>query len=98
MRHVLGSENGPDADIDLVEVRGGAEGFVGRRCPWVRVGPNNGSHSITSSARARIVGDSSIPNILAMRRLILRSNLVGRSKGRSAGFAPFRMRSTCEIK
>jgi hypothetical protein len=26
MRHVLGSENGPDADVDLVEVRGGDEG------------------------------------------------------------------------
>src|SRR6201984_3153351 len=31
MRHVLDSENGPDADVDLVEVRGGDEGFDGRR-------------------------------------------------------------------
>src|ERR1700726_937920 len=30
-RHVLDSENGPDADVDLVEVRGGDEGFDGRR-------------------------------------------------------------------
>src|ERR1700737_3002756 len=55
-------------------------------------------HSITSSARARIFGDSSMPNALAMRRLILRSNLVGRSKGKSPGFAPFRTRSSCEIR
>lgn len=31
MRHVLDSENGPDADVDLVEVRGGDEGFDWRR-------------------------------------------------------------------
>src|ERR1700688_3066793 len=30
-RHVLNSENGPDADVDLVEVRGGDEGVDGRR-------------------------------------------------------------------
>jgi len=30
MRHVLDNENGPDADVDLVEVRGGDEGFDGR--------------------------------------------------------------------
>ena len=29
MRHVLDSENGPDADVDLVEVRGEEEGFDG---------------------------------------------------------------------
>src|ERR1700730_1742831 len=40
-------------------------------------------YSITSSARARVIGDSSIPNALATRRLILRSSLVGRSKGNS---------------
>ncbi len=55
-------------------------------------------HSITWSARTRTIGDSSIPKALAMRRLILRSNLVGRSKGKSLGFVPFRTRSTCEIK
>src|SRR6202795_773698 len=31
MRHVIDSENGPDTDVDLVEVRGGDEGFDGRR-------------------------------------------------------------------
>ena len=66
---------------------------------WV---PNNGDfafvHSITWSARTRTIGDSSILKALAMRRLILRSNLVGRSKGKSLGFVPFRTRSTCEIK
>jgi hypothetical protein len=29
MRHVLDSENGPDADVDLVEVRSEDEGFDG---------------------------------------------------------------------
>jgi hypothetical protein len=29
--HVFDSENGPDTDVDLVEVRGGDEGFDGRR-------------------------------------------------------------------
>ena len=31
MRHVLDGENGPDTDVDLVKVRGGDEGFDGRR-------------------------------------------------------------------
>ena len=29
MRHVLDSENGPDAVVDLVEIRGEDEGFDG---------------------------------------------------------------------
>src|SRR5215831_15249779 len=51
-------------------------------------------HSITSSARSR--SDSGIFSLsaLAVVRLIIRSNLVGCSTGRSAAFAPRRILST----
>ena len=44
-------------------------------------------YSITSSARASSVGGTSGPIAFATIRLTTRSNLVGRSTGRSAGFA-----------
>src|SRR5262249_49086074 len=51
-------------------------------------------HSITSSARASSIGDTSRPIILAVLRLSTVSYLVGVCTGRSAGFSPLRMRST----
>src|SRR5262249_31092218 len=51
-------------------------------------------HSITSSARARSVGGTSRRSALAVVRLITRSNLVGCSTGRLAGFAPRKILST----
>src|SRR5262245_28698094 len=51
-------------------------------------------HSITSSARASSVGEISRPSTLAVVRLMVKSNLVGCSTGRSAGFAPRRILST----
>ena len=51
-------------------------------------------HSITSSARASSVGGISRPSAFAVIRLMTRSNLVGCSTGRSAGFAPRRILST----
>src|SRR5262249_10261201 len=51
-------------------------------------------HSITSSARASSVGGTSRPSVLAVLRLITSSYLVGACTGRSAGFSPFKMRST----
>src|SRR6516225_795590 len=45
-------------------------------------------HSITSSARASSAGRTSRPIALALLRLMINSNLVGCSTGRSAGFAP----------
>src|SRR5262245_47115447 len=51
-------------------------------------------HSITSSARSRRDVGISTPIALAVLRLITNSNLVGCSIGRSAGFAPFAIRST----
>src|SRR5262245_60648165 len=51
-------------------------------------------HSITSSARASNVVDTSRPSTLAVFRLIASWYFVGACTGRSAGFSPFRMRST----
>ena len=53
------------------------------------------SYSITSSARASRVGGIVSPSALAVFRLMTSSNLVGCSTGRSAGFAPRRILSTC---
>src|SRR4249919_211018 len=52
------------------------------------------THSITSSARASRVGGTSRPSTLAVLRLIASSYLIGCWTGKSAGFAPFKMRST----
>src|SRR5262245_41549296 len=51
-------------------------------------------HSITSSARAMSVGGIVSRSALAVVRLMTRSNLVGCSIGRSAGFFPRRILST----
>src|SRR6516165_9987506 len=51
-------------------------------------------HSITSSARASTLAGISMPSAFAVLRLITSSYLVGACTGRSAGFAPLRMRST----
>src|SRR5262245_31962284 len=50
-------------------------------------------HSITSSARASMIGGISRPIALAVLTLITSVNLVGRSIGKSAALAPLRMRS-----
>ena len=51
-------------------------------------------HSITSSARTRIAVGTVMPIALAVLRLMTSSNLVGCWTGRSAGFAPLRIRAT----
>ena len=51
-------------------------------------------YSITSSARASNEWGTSRPSALAVLRLITSSYLVGACTGRSAGFAPLRIRST----
>src|SRR5262249_43236945 len=48
-------------------------------------------YSITSSARSRNPSGRFSPRALAVVRLMMRSNLVGCSTGRSAGFAPRRI-------
>src|SRR6266478_8079581 len=62
--------------------------------PGTGLPPKHGTHSITSSARARSVGGGSRPRALAALRLTTSSNLVGCSMGRSAAFAPLRILST----
>ena len=52
------------------------------------------AHSITSSARASNACGTVTPSARAVIRLTIRSNLVGCSTGRSAGFAPRRILST----
>src|SRR5215831_13568656 len=49
-------------------------------------------HSITSSARASSMGGTSSPSARAVGRLMMKSNLVDCTTGRSVGFSPFRMR------
>src|SRR5262249_41741204 len=51
-------------------------------------------HSITSSARASMIGAISRPIALGVLTLSTSVNLVGRSIGNSAALAPLRMRST----
>src|SRR5207248_1502705 len=49
-------------------------------------------HSMTSSARASNIGGTARPIALAVARLMTSSNLVDCVTGKSAGFAPLRMR------
>ena len=51
-------------------------------------------HSITSSARASSAGGTVSPIALALRKLIMNSNRVGCSMGRSPAFAPLMIFST----
>src|SRR5262245_16852550 len=51
-------------------------------------------HSITSLARASSVGGTVRPSAVAAFALMTNSNFVGCCTGRSAGLAPFRMRTT----
>jgi hypothetical protein len=53
-------------------------------------------YSITSSASAITVGGTVRPSVVAVLRLMANSNLAGACVGRSAGLAPFKMRSTYE--
>jgi len=52
---------------------------------------------MTLSARASTFGGIVRPICLAAFRLIMNSNFVGCSTGRSAGFAPFRILSTYAV-
>ena len=56
--------------------------------------PCQAIYSTNWSARCRIDSGMVRPSAAAVLRLITNSNWVGRSTGRSAGFAPFRIRST----
>jgi hypothetical protein len=56
--------------------------------------PGAFTHSITSLASASNLSGISRPSALAVLRLMIISNLVGTSTGRSAGFVPLRILST----
>src|SRR5262249_15613103 len=49
-------------------------------------------HSMTSSARERSVGGTVRPSIRAVSALMINSNLLACTTGRSAGLVPLRMR------
>ena len=66
--------------------------IVGQTIPGFA--PRTIAHSITSSASESRVGETVRFIRLAVFRLRVKSNLLGRSIGRSAGRAPRRMRST----
>jgi tripartite-type tricarboxylate transporter receptor subunit TctC len=61
---------------------------------WQTTYTGSMTYSITSSARASSDGGTSRPSVLAVLRLRIVSYLVGACTGRSAGFSPFRTRST----
>ena len=65
-----------------------------RRGSFILHLPIASHHSITSSARASNRGGMVSPSALAVIRLMTRSNLVGCSTGKSAGFAPRKTLST----
>src|SRR5262249_15002609 len=52
------------------------------------------NHSMTSSASASSLSGTVSPSILAVEALMTSSNLLACSTGKSAGFAPLRMRPT----
>src|SRR5882757_3599956 len=64
------------------------------RCPPKQRDELEPPHSITSSARTRNASGIGRLIALAVARFTTRSNLVGCSIGRSAGFAPLRIFST----
>jgi hypothetical protein len=59
---------------------------------WDRFSWAESGYSMTSSARARIVGGMLRPSSFAVLRLTTSSKVVGCITGRSAGLAPSRMR------
>ena len=69
------------------------EEYTGSRHPCPKVAGKQ-HHSITSVACARIVFGTVRPSVFAVLRLMMRSNFVGCSTGRSAGFSPLRILPT----
>ena len=62
-------------------------------CP-LRARSEHRRHSVTSSARASSVGETSRPSPRAVFKLMAKVTFVDCSTGRSAGFSPLSMRST----
>src|SRR5262249_3102956 len=85
-------ESEPNGPSGLLRAR--RERQCNRRAAEQRHELAAGAHSITSSARASSVGEMSMPNALAVLRLMINSQRVACSMGRSAGFAPLKILST----
>jgi hypothetical protein len=66
----------------------------GKMDPCGRRGAAKNPYSITLLAWASNIDGNSMPRALAVFRLTARSNFTGACTGRSAGFAPLRIRST----
>jgi len=62
--------------------------------PYPQRPEHPGHHSITWSARSSSARGMVRPSALAALRLMISSNLIGCSTGRSAGLAPFKILST----
>jgi hypothetical protein len=60
----------------------------------VAFAPGSWNYSITSSAVASNIGGTLRPKVLAVLRLIAKSNFAGCMTGRLAGFSPFKIRAT----
>jgi hypothetical protein len=67
-------------------------GFVPKRDS--RIATIGCAYSINSSALVSRIGGTVRPSAFAVLRLMMNSNLLGNSTGRSAGFAPLRILST----
>src|SRR5262245_54814997 len=80
--------------VHLLALLGARRQRPRRRCAAEQRDELATPHSITSSARSRNPSGMFSPRALAVVRLMMRSNLVGCSTGRSAGFAPRRILST----
>jgi hypothetical protein len=88
----LGGARGLQSYLASHIVRPGSRPPPGSSLIQSRPGPV--THSIISSARARMDCGAVRPSALAMLRLMTSSNFVGCSIGRSAGLAPLRILST----
>jgi hypothetical protein len=81
-------------DDDLITVSALANKFGGIVSQFWIFDFKAADHRMTRSALAKTLGGMVTPICLAALRLITNSNLIGRSTGRSAGLAPFKILST----
>ena len=82
-----------DGRGELAEPGAPTRQLAGRSVPVHQLrGLGAPAHSMTLSARSSSAAGSVRPSAFAVLRLMIISNLVGCSTGRSAGFAPLRMR------
>jgi hypothetical protein len=89
------SQNAGLSPLILKKRRYSGHSGVSSSCrDWTPAPQEELHHSITSSAIASIPAGMVRPSVLAVLRLIMNSNFVGCSTGKSAGLAPFSILST----